>query len=255
MTLNQSKTFSDAIIITVRNSSTRLPNKMILKIVKDLSSIDIVINRAKKTNLPVIIATTLDSVDDIFEKIALKHNVSLFRGSSLNKIKRWYDCFVYYKINNVTIIDGDDLAIDYEICKRGLLKLKSKSVDMIIAPPNIVTGFFTYSINFSGISKLYSVASLNSLDTDVITKFIDLSLINSEQINLKDFEKEKKIRLTLDYEEDLDFFRTLYSKIDVLATGKEIISFLTSNEEITKINFNRQKDFLDNQSKFNESIK
>ena len=57
----------DAVIVTVRNSSSRLPNKAILKIKGDLRSIDIVIERVKKTNLPVILATSIDESDNIFE--------------------------------------------------------------------------------------------------------------------------------------------------------------------------------------------
>ena len=61
--------------------------------------------------------------------------------------------------------------------------------------------------------------------------------------------------MTLDYDEDLQFFRKLYTNIDILENGEEIITFLNKHDEILKINFHRQKDFLENQSKFNEGIK
>ena len=77
----------DAAIVTVRNSSTRLPNKAIMKIKDQLRSIDIVISRAKKTGFAVIIATSTDKTDDVFEEIAKEHNVQLFRGALVNKIK------------------------------------------------------------------------------------------------------------------------------------------------------------------------
>ena len=57
----------DAAIVTVRNSSSRLPNKAIMKIKDQLRSIDIVISRAKKTGFAVIIATSTDKTDDVFE--------------------------------------------------------------------------------------------------------------------------------------------------------------------------------------------
>ena len=55
-----------AAIVNVRNSSSRLPNKAIMKIKGDLRSIDIVVERAKKTGFPVIIATSTDKRDDVF---------------------------------------------------------------------------------------------------------------------------------------------------------------------------------------------
>ena len=60
-------TFQDAAIVTVRNTSSRLPNKAIMKIKDDIRSIDIVIERAKQTGLPVILATSTSDTDDVFE--------------------------------------------------------------------------------------------------------------------------------------------------------------------------------------------
>ena len=64
-----------------------------MNIKENIRSIDIVIERAKLTGIPVILATSTDHSDDIFESIAIEHGVYFFRGSLINKIKRWYDCF------------------------------------------------------------------------------------------------------------------------------------------------------------------
>ena len=77
------------IVIQARTGSTRLPNKAILKISNEFSAIDILIKRVQKTELPIIIATSKEPSDDIFEDIAQKHKVKIFRGSLINKIKRW----------------------------------------------------------------------------------------------------------------------------------------------------------------------
>ena len=151
----------DACIITVRNSSTRLPNKAIIKIFNEFSAIDILIKRAQKIELPVIIATSNDPSDDIFEDIAQNHNVKIFRGSLLNKIKRWHDCFTHFDIQNALLIDGDDLSYNYEIGKRAISLIKKLKVDMVLNPSNIICGFFTYALNRNGIIKLYDVASKN----------------------------------------------------------------------------------------------
>jgi len=84
----------NAVIVTVRNSSSRLPNKTIMQIKNGLRSVDIIIERAKKTGYPVIVATSTDISDDILINISKDHNVESFRGSLKNKIKRWYDCFI-----------------------------------------------------------------------------------------------------------------------------------------------------------------
>ena len=193
-------------IVTVRNSSTRLPNKAIMKVKDNLTAIDIVVKRAKKTGFPVIIATSTSKEDDIFEDIAKQNNVIIFRGSLLNKIKRWFDCFNEFKINYALLVDGDDLSYNYDIGIRAISELKEKSVELITHPKNIVTGFFTYAISKEGINKLHSNANLEETNTDVITRFIEKSRLNSDIIKLEDFEKNETVRFTLDYQEDLEFF-------------------------------------------------
>jgi spore coat polysaccharide biosynthesis protein SpsF len=244
----------DVAIVTVRNSSSRLPNKAIMKIKGTLRSIDIVVERAKKTGLPVIIATSTATSDDIFVDIAKQHDVHIFRGSLVNKIKRWYDCFNEFGIENALIVDGDDLSHNYDIGSRAVSKLKSNQFDVIASPQDIVTGFFTYAMNRNAIVKLYNVAPSEEINTDVITRYIEKAGLNISELELKDYERKKNIRLTLDYEEDLAFFRKLYENIDILESGKGIVDYLDKNNSISEINFHRQKDFLKNQAKFNESV-
>lgn len=245
-----------AAIVTVRNSSTRLPNKAIMKIKDDIRSIDIVIKRAKKTGFPVMIATSTDPLDDVFVNIAREHNIEIFRGSLLNKIKRWYDCFNKFDIKNALLIDGDDLSYDYDIAIRSVSMLKtSQNIDIVASPKETVCGFFTYALTKNAINKLYSLASSDLTNTDVITRYIELANLKVLHVLLKPYEQNKDVRLTLDYEEDLEFFRKLYENVDVVENGKNIISFLEKNKTVSQINFHRQKDFLTNQAKFNERIK
>lgn len=244
----------DAAIIIVRNSSSRLPNKAIMPVQGNLKAIEIVIKRAKKTNLPVILATSTDSTDEIFATIAEKNDVKIFRGSLLNKIKRWYDCFNKFDLDNAILVDGDDLAFNYDIGNRALQKLKTTDSELILNPNNIVCGFFTYAINREGIKKLYELVNSDTANTDVPTKFMELAHLKTSYVDLESHESNREIRLTLDYKDDLDFFRKLYENVEVAANGEEIINFLDKNKNISKINFHRQKDYLENQKKFNEKI-
>ena len=73
----------------------------------------------------------------------------------------------------------------------------------------------------------------------------------------KIFNKQGFVRLkgVLDYKEDFEFFKKLYSLIDIRTTTKEIIEFLEENPNISEINFHKQADFIKNQEKFNNSVK
>ena len=131
----------DAAIVTMRNSSKRLPNKSMAKITAKLTAADIIIQRAKLTGLPVILATSTDQSDDSLEVIGKNQNISVFRGSLHNKIKRWYDCFTEYNLENALLIDGDDLCYDFEIGQRALSELKVvKPAYGCVNPHMVITG-------------------------------------------------------------------------------------------------------------------
>ena len=59
-----------------------------MKIKDDLSSIDIVIERAKLIGLPVILTTSTDKSDDELIEIAKNHKIEFFRGALENKLNR-----------------------------------------------------------------------------------------------------------------------------------------------------------------------
>ena len=56
--------------------------------------------------------TSTDSSDDLIEKLAKKEGVKCFRGSLVNKLKRWADCANHFKINAFHTIDADDPFFD-----------------------------------------------------------------------------------------------------------------------------------------------
>ncbi len=245
----------DFAVVTVRNSSTRLPNKAILEIAPQLKSIEAVIERAKRTHLPVVLATSTDDSDDIFEEIASKNKIQIFRGALLNKIKRWKDCFDQFQINNALLIDGDDLLYDYDIGIRAINKLHHTDALMIKHPEDIICGYFTYAIKNEGMNTLYDFAKQENTNTDVITEFIKQSGITVDILELTHWEREKSFRLTLDYEEDLLFFIELIKQVGIGAEGKTITNFLDAHPEIVNINLHRQNDWAMNQKKFNEEVK
>ena len=108
--------------ITVRTKSKRLPSKCLLSF-GDCNVIEHIIFRAKHYDLDPIICTSIDSSDDVLEEIANKNSVKIFRGSLINKIKRWYDCCNYYNIERFHTIDADDPFFDGELMKNRMTRL------------------------------------------------------------------------------------------------------------------------------------
>src|SRR4051812_25242251 len=74
--------------ITVRATSTRLPGKCFLPL-GDMNVLEHVIRRARSYGIDPIVCTSLDKADDRIESVARSENAKFFRGSLVNKLKRW----------------------------------------------------------------------------------------------------------------------------------------------------------------------
>ena len=64
--------------------------------------------------------------------------------------------------------------------------------------------------------------------------------------------------MTLDYQEDLDFFTTIiehFRKNDLEMSFEEILSFLDDNPSIIQINWHKEQNWKDNQDKMINKIK
>ena len=253
--IEQKNTGNSCALVTARSTSTRLPDKCFQLIADDLSVIQVVIRRAKKIGCPVILATTQDPSDDRLEEISLKENILCFRGAVKNKIRRWADCFCKYSITEGLLVDGDDPTFDYNVGSRALEQLRKRETDMVVIPPEMTPGFFTYGITKNGIEKLFTQAPYLQTDTDVITKFINSGGLTKSYVSVMPEEiKGHNVRLTVDYPEDIEFYRALYSKVNYLASAPEIVKVALSNN-LQEINWHKQAQFLENQKKFNEKVK
>ncbi|MBE18375.1 MAG: acylneuraminate cytidylyltransferase [Thaumarchaeota archaeon] len=235
----------EAVIITARISSKRLPNKTIME-VKGLKSIEITIERAKKIGHQVILATSNDKLDDVLVDITKKCGIEIFRGSLSNKIKRCHDCFKKFKIDNALLIEGADICYDFNIGIRALTELRETDSEIIWCPKEIITGLFTLAMSKSAIEELYELVPSENFDTDVFTHLFDKMKAKVSFVKLNKNEKNKEIRLTIDYQEDLDFFRKVYQNFSITEDSSVIIKYLLENPSICKMNYFREKDYLEN---------
>ena len=243
-----------AAIVTVRSLSTRLPKKCYQRLFDELSMIEIVIRRAKKIGCQVILATSDDHSDDGLEEIAIKEGVSLYRGAMLNKIHRWFHCFKEFDLNLAMLIDADDPSFSFSLARRSLERMQITGAQFLKGTDNLMPGFITYGVSREGIAKLYSNAKDPTIDTDVIDVFIERANLNTTLIEpLPDEEITKKIRLTVDYEEDLEFYRKLFNSISYLEESTKMIKKIIEHK-ISEINWFRHEEFLKNQEKFNRLV-
>ena len=105
-----------AAIIQARYGSKRFPGK-ILKEVNNISIIEILINRLKKSKKldKIIVACTNNPKDKKIIKICKRLNIDYYSGSENNVLDRFYKTANKFKIDNIVRITSDCPFVDGQL--------------------------------------------------------------------------------------------------------------------------------------------
>jgi spore coat polysaccharide biosynthesis protein SpsF len=202
-------------------------------------------------------ATSTDPGDDGLADLAAAEGIAVFRGSLLNKLRRWSECAAAHGLDNLLMVDGDDLAFDPAIGRRAVTLMDAAGdgrCDMYKPPDDVVCGLFTAAYSRRAVEALAAATTGPDQDTDVIDHFIERAGLTIGIVPLDEEERGKTVRLTLDYAEDAEFFRALYARVAWDAPGRDIVRTALA-DGIWQVNWARQQDYLDNQAKFTKRLK
>lgn len=238
-----------AIFISARLGSTRLPNKAMLSLCGE-PSVQYLIRNLKSSKYAdkIILCTTLNSEDDALCQLAEKNGIDFFRGSADDKLSRWLGACKKNNVQFFVNVDGDDLFFDTPLadlcldCSNGFDFIDGRGLY------NDVYGIRT--------TALETVCGLKSTeDTEFIRPhFVDPARgfkVKRIQDAPSKYQK-KNIRMTLDYIEDLEFFETVISHFQQTGTEPtfdKILQFLKDNPEVVEINWFREEEWKNNQTK------
>ena len=233
--------------ITVRTSSSRLPNKCLLPF-GEMNVIQHIIRRAKHYNIEPIICTSLDSSDDILEEIARAEKVNFFRGSLNNKLLRWYNCAEKFGLEYFHTVDADDPFFDGNEMHRSTKLLNKDNYDIVCPTESSSNGGATvgYTLKTSIIKK--ALAGLdNDTDTEMMWYYIDKIENVRKHILDETYSNTSKVRLTLDYQEDYWLLKSIQNILGNLVSNSDIYIFLKTNPDFYKINWFRNLEWKDAQ--------
>ena len=196
-----------SIFITVRTGSTRLRNKCLLDL-NGQPTISYLINRLKhsKKNDNIVLCTTSNPGDDILVDLAKNNDIEFFRGSELDKLERWNGACEQFGTKFFVTADGDDTFMDPALIDLAFSQYE-KNDSSFIESEGILCGAFTNGISRNALNRVCDIK--NTKDTEMIWPYFkETNLFQIEQLEGvdKSFFRDD-IRLTLDYQEDLDFMR------------------------------------------------
>jgi spore coat polysaccharide biosynthesis protein SpsF len=170
-----------------------------------------------------------------------------FRGSAEDKLERWRGAAEKYGIDFFVTADGDDLLCDPELVDLAFDQMERTGADFIEAP-DVPCGAFTYGIKVAALNKVCKIK--DSTDTEMMVPyFTETGIFDVQKLeNVPEELQRPEIRMTLDYEDDLKFFETIFDHFgNQIFTIRDVIGFLDANPEVIKINQYLQEKYLANQ--------
>jgi hypothetical protein len=241
------------VFITARLGSTRLIEKHLIE-VNAKPYIKWLVERfsiafkdeIEKKEMKIFITTSNKPVNKKFEVVFDKEKVEVFFGSDENIPLRHLECAIENSIDYIISIDGDDILCSTEATKLVIAKLLNGS-------KMVQTSGLPLGMNITGYSRDFLKKSLLGIENKKLEtgwgKIFDKNEI--EIIELRKDENVQKIRMTLDYEADADFFKKVISNIDVINVSDDslIKNIILNNwdqinlhlDNIYWSNFNKQK--------------
>ena len=236
----------NCIFISVRNSSTRLPNKAILDLCGK-PTIQYLIENMKKSNFAdkIILCTSDKREDDVLCDIASRCEIEYFRGSLDDKLVRWRDACKQYDVDFFVNVDGDDLFFDVDLADLVIEQYKNKHCDFIDGH-----GLYNdvYGIKATALSTVCDIKDSDSTEY-IRLYFTETGIFYIRKI--KDIPSKyikRDIRMTLDYPEDFEFFKKVVEGVEPEPlTFDNVLKFIYNNPKTSHINF-----FLDDLWKKNQ---
>ena len=232
--------------ITVRASSSRLPKKCFLPF-GEASVLSHVITRAQHYDLAPIICTTDEKEDNGIAELAISREIPCFRGSSVNKLRRWRDCCREFAIDAFHSVDADDPFFCGEEVKRSFALL-GEGYDMVA--PNRLSALGGATVGYSLTADIVERACegvAEHEDTEMMWPIVE-QVPGIRKTTLSDPE-EAPIgnRLTLDYQEDYVLLEAIRQILGNFASRLEIYELLERNPDLHRINAFRNEEWSTNQ--------
>ena len=233
------------IIVQARMASTRLPGKVMNKIV-GIPTIGIILKRLKKSKeADEIIVATLKNEENIeLLKYLRKIKTIYFCGSENDALNRFYKAATKYKAKIIVRITADCALVDVKIVDEFIKKFKKYKPDYLsnCMPWTYPDGMDVEVFSYELLKRAEKNATrLQRRDGGVIISYLKDNSNSINSINIAcPIKKLPKYRLTVDEEIDLRLVRKIYENFrpNIYFGFNEIIKFAKKNKKLFKTNIN-----------------
>lgn len=198
--------------------SSRLPGKMTADIAGKPALIRVIerLNQAKSLD-GIVLATSINSADDVLADIAAGQGISVFRGSEEDVLKRVCEAHAMMESDIVVEICGDCPLIDPEIIDQAVETYKANKTDMVAvgAKQSFPQGTEVQVFSADTLAEANSKTNDPAHREHVTLYFHE----NEEKFDILHLMAPKslqapELRLQLDYPQDLELISQIYCRLE-----------------------------------------
>jgi len=231
------------IVIPIRLASERLPGKALLD-VAGRPAVHHLLDRAVACRYveprEVIVCTTREAGDDALAEAVEAYGASVYRGPTDDLIRRLGEAVEAFALDHVVEADGDDLCCAAEYMDKCFEALAAGDGHDVVTCAGLPLGIAPRGFTAAAMARVMAHCESEANDTGFFYLFTRTGLCRERTIEPEgDAHRHDRARLTLDYPEDLEFFRALLGAVG--APGKpaslaEIVAHMNAHPELVEVN-------------------
>lgn len=227
-----------AVFLSIRDKATRLPGKATADIC-GRAVIDRLLTRLKGAKEADLIALTTSTHSDDAQLLirAEEAGVQSFAGSEDDKLQRYLDASRKFGIEFAVVVDGDDLLCSVDHIDAAIRHYRETRADYI-TQVGLPLGAASYGIRVDALKRVVEAKAESNTEVwgDYFTTRSDIrvSFLSETDPLLR----HPNLRMTLDYAEDLAFFRAVYSAYSAHGEPSlpDVMQILRECPEIIELN-------------------
>jgi spore coat polysaccharide biosynthesis protein SpsF len=219
-----------SIITQARMTSTRLPGK-IMCMVGGKSMLQHHIDRLKKSDCNIVVATTTNEADDAVEVFANQQQLNCFRGDEHDVLGRFYNANKMFPADIIVRVTSDCPLIDAALIQLGIdayVELNDDNCYVSNCFPRTYARGFDFEVFSATMLEEAHQQATSIHDREHVTPFMRTH--HAEQMhNIAQARNNSSLRLTLDTPEDLQVLEHMLEETPALQSGYETIEDLLNH--------------------------
>jgi spore coat polysaccharide biosynthesis protein SpsF len=231
--------------ITARLKSTRLKKKILLDL-EGQSVLGHVIESAKQVDGvdDVVVCTSTVAQDRPILDVCYKHGCYYFNGSPGDVLHRLLSAATFFECDYLLLITADNPLFSFEYAQRLVTEIKRDPEVDYLYIEGLPLGMAPYIIRRNAFEVIDAIK--NDDETEFWPEYIkDQSVFKHKSIKA-DPEHKRDYRVTLDYQQDLDLFKSVYQQCyqgEPIATS-QLIEYLDANPSVRALNSSIERSWL-----------